>query len=118
MPSLRRPGSGWHRKADTAAERQRVAQYRSPQHRAAVAAVKALVATGTAHCWRCKRYLPPGSPVHAGHDDHDRTIYRGPECPPCNLRAASVKGNRISNANRKARRIAGRPSGYRSSRYA
>lgn len=92
--------NGWHRKANTAAEQARRAQYASREHRDAVKAVKAQVAAGNAHCWRCGRYLPPGSKVHAGHDDHDRTVYRGPECAPCNLKAAARKGNRISNAKR------------------
>lgn len=94
--------SGWHRRPRTAAEQARRAQYASPEHRAAVAQVKQLVASGRAHCWRCGRHLPPGSTAHAGHDDHNRTIYRGPECPPCNLKSAARKGNRISNAARKA----------------
>lgn len=38
------------------------------------------------HCWRpdCGRRIDPRA-WHLGHDDHDRTIYRGPECPACNL---------------------------------
>ena len=38
-------------------------------------------------CWRC---WPPIDPAHwhLGHDDVDRSRYRGPECPPCNLSAA------------------------------
>lgn len=38
-------------------------------------------------CWRCGRPIDPTN-WHLGHDDHDRTIYRGPECPSCNLGAA------------------------------
>ena len=39
-------------------------------------------------CWRC------GSPIdpkrwHLGHDDHDRTKYRGPECVECNTATAA-----------------------------
>jgi hypothetical protein len=94
--------SGWHRKANTAAEQARRAQYASAEHRAQVKAVKAQVAAGTAYCWRCGRYLPPGSKAHAGHDDNDRSVYRGAECPPCNLKNAARKGNRVSNAGRKA----------------
>lgn len=90
--------SGWHRKRlDTPAERARTAQYASPEHRAMVQAVKAAVAAGRAYCWRCGRHLPPGSKAHAGHDDHDRTRYRGPECPSCNLSAAARKGARKRN---------------------
>lgn len=35
-------------------------------------------------CWRCGEDIDPEH-WHLGHDDHDRSIYRGPECPPCNL---------------------------------
>lgn len=35
-------------------------------------------------CWRCGRRIDPGN-WHLGHDDDDRSVYRGPECPPCNL---------------------------------
>lgn len=39
-------------------------------------------------CWRCRLTgvvtpIDPGH-WHLGHDDLDRTRYRGPECPPCN----------------------------------
>jgi DNA-directed RNA polymerase subunit RPC12/RpoP len=98
--------SGWHRKSnDTPAERARTAQYNSAEHKQQVAAVKALVASGRAFCWRCGRHLPPGSKAHAGHDDHDRSRYRGAECPPCNLSAAARKGARIVNRRRHARRV-------------
>lgn len=40
-------------------------------------------------CWRCAEkgrphHVDPAS-WHLGHDDADRTILRGPECPPGNL---------------------------------
>lgn len=35
-------------------------------------------------CWRCTEPINPSS-WHLGHDDHDRSKYQGPECPPCNL---------------------------------
>lgn len=34
-------------------------------------------------CWRCLDPIDPAS-WHLGHDDTDRSIYRGPECVPCN----------------------------------
>lgn len=34
-------------------------------------------------CWRCGDEINPQL-WHLGHDDHDRSIYRGPECEPCN----------------------------------
>ena len=41
-------------------------------------------------CWRpgCDRPIDPKL-WHLGHDDHDRTKYRGPECVPCNTATAS-----------------------------
>lgn len=38
-------------------------------------------------CWRCGNPIDPAA-WHLGHDDHDRTVIHGPECPPCNLSAA------------------------------
>lgn len=38
----------------------------------------------TFDCWRCGDQIDP-TRWHLGHDDRDRTVYRGPECPPCNL---------------------------------
>jgi len=42
------------------------------------------VATGRESCWRCGKGLAPDQPWDLGHDDQDKTIYRGPECRPCN----------------------------------
>jgi hypothetical protein len=47
-----------------------------------------MVAEGVVSCWRCHAPIPPGGDFHLGHDDNDRSIIRGPECPPCNLSAA------------------------------
>ena len=38
-------------------------------------------------CWRCHGPIVDTG-WHLGHDDHDRTITRGPEHADCNLRAA------------------------------
>lgn len=40
------------------------------------------------HCWRCKlrgvlTVIDPAN-WHLGHEDLDRSKYRGPECVPCN----------------------------------
>ena len=35
-------------------------------------------------CWRCGDQIDPEH-WHLGHDDHDRSAHRGPECVPCNL---------------------------------
>jgi hypothetical protein len=99
--------SGWARKRDSAAERARRAEYASPEYRAQRRAVGLEVAAGRACCWRCGRSLRPGSRWHLGHDDHDRSVVRGAECPSCNLRAAARKGARIRNAAAKAARAAG-----------
>lgn len=37
----------------------------------------------TYQCWRCGDPIDPTNWC-LGHDDHDRYLYRGPECPPCN----------------------------------
>lgn len=34
-------------------------------------------------CWRCGDDIDPEH-WHLGHDDYDRSVYRGPECVPCN----------------------------------
>ena len=48
-------------------------------------------------CWRCGRSVNPQH-WHLGHDDHDRTITRGPEHPnECNLRAAGRAGAAQTN---------------------
>ena len=39
-------------------------------------------------CWRCGTPIDPSS-WHLGHDDNDRTKYRGPECVPCNTATTS-----------------------------
>lgn len=48
-------------------------------------------------CWRresprCTGTIDPQR-WQLGHDDHDRSVYRGPECVPCNL---ATSGRRIS----------------------
>lgn len=40
------------------------------------------------YCWRCKTRRITGRAWHLGHDDQDRTRYRGPECVPCNTATA------------------------------
>ena len=48
------------------------------------AAYQALMNRGeTFHCWRCGDLIDPHV-WHLGHDDDDRSRYRGPECVPCN----------------------------------
>lgn len=98
--------SGWSRKRkDTPAERARRAEYDSPQYRAVRKALIAEHAAGRAVCWRCRRPIPPHMPRHTGHDDRDRSVIRGNECPPCNLKAAAVKGARKRNGGTGPTRI-------------
>jgi hypothetical protein len=65
------------------------------------------VATGQVLCWRCGHPIRPGEAWDLGHDDHDRSIYRGPEhrhpTPWCkgNRRAGLIKA--ANNNRRKAR---------------
>lgn len=64
------------------------------EHRKLRAAWKPKVEAGEVTCWRCGRPIPPGSKWDLGHDDNDRTIYRGPEHRgQCNRRAGALKGN-------------------------
>lgn len=46
------------------------------------------VALGIVRCWRCGDLLMPHEPFDLGHDDHDRTQYRGPEHVACNRATA------------------------------
>jgi hypothetical protein len=53
-------------------------------HQALRKQIAAVVDAGGAVCWRCGRPIVPGSPWDLGHDDHDRSVYRGPEHRVCN----------------------------------
>ncbi|OMC02162.1 hypothetical protein [Mycolicibacterium fortuitum] len=66
------------------------------QHKKLREQVKPLVDAGQAHCWRClanglspdEARIKPGEPWDLGHDDDDRTKYRGPEHERCNRATA------------------------------
>lgn len=98
----------WKRRSVTPASEARRREYASPAYRRARAAAKRVVDKGEAYCWRpeCRRWLDPDRPWHMGHDDDDRTVLRGPECPPCNLKAAASKGAKVANRTRRVTRIA------------
>lgn len=44
-------------------------------------------------CWRCFGPIYDEADMHVGHDDHDRSITRGPEHRLCNLQAGADKAN-------------------------
>lgn len=46
----------------------------------------------TFDCWRCGYWVDPAKPWDLGHDDVDRSRYRGPEHRWCN-RGAKHNGN-------------------------
>lgn len=54
------------------------------KHRKIRAQVAPLVNAGGVTCWRCGKTIETGSEWDLGHDDNDRTIYRGPEHRACN----------------------------------
>lgn len=97
--------TGWHRKRITPAVKARAREYNTPKHRALRKAWQVEVDAGHASCWRCGKPIPPGTKWQLGHDDNDRTVYRGPEHPRCNLSAAARKGARIRNAQGKTTRL-------------
>lgn len=88
-------GDSWSRKTLTANDVERAREYRSARHKAERRRVLAEVSSGEAFCWRCGQHIPPGAPVHVGHDDWDRSVYRGAECPSCNLSAAARKARMV-----------------------
>nr|WP_280371139.1 AAA family ATPase [Nocardia wallacei] len=88
-----------HRPKARAAKPKRTTAQRGygQEHRKQREALVPLVQSGKATCWRCRRPIHPLAAWDLGHDDHDRTKYRGPEHVSCNRGA----GGRASGASRK-----------------
>ena len=62
-----------------------------PDHQAERATIQARIDAGHAvTCWHCGAQLH-GRAWHLDHTD-DRTAYRGPTCPTCNLHLAGLRG--------------------------
>jgi hypothetical protein len=62
---------------------------------------KARVDAGHVTCWRCGHGIQPGTPWDLGHDDHDRTRYRGPEHLTCNRRAGQAVAQQRMRARKR-----------------
>jgi hypothetical protein len=62
------------------------------KHQKRRAADAPVVTAGRATCWRCGLPIAPGAEWHEGHDDNDRSVYRGPEHVRCNTSTASRRG--------------------------
>jgi hypothetical protein len=60
-------------------------------HNALRRRVAPTVNAGHAACWRCRQVIIPDTSWDLGHDDHNRSIYRGPEHRRCNRSAAAKK---------------------------
>jgi hypothetical protein len=71
-----------------------------PEHQRLRAAWKPKVDAGLVDCWRCTEPIDPGSKWELGHDDHDRSKYRGPEHFKCNRSAGGAQGAAAVHAKR------------------
>ena len=60
-------------------------------HRALKKHLEPVVAAGLARCWRCGEPIDKDEPWDLGHDDHDRSRYRGPEHRACNRATNGVR---------------------------
>lgn len=62
-------------------------------HQAEREAWRPEVEAGHVTCWRCHTPIHPLALWDLGHDDHDRSITRGPEHRACNRAAAARAKN-------------------------
>jgi hypothetical protein len=56
------------------------------------------VEEGKVICSRCKLPIRQGEPWDLGHDDHDRTKYKGPEHMDCNRGASKRPATQVTPA--------------------
>lgn len=68
------------------------------RHQQKRAEYQRVVDAGAAECWRCHEAVMPGDEWHLGHDDNDRSKYRGVECVPCNTKQGGRNGASVTNA--------------------
>ena len=54
-------------------------------------------------CWRCGQLMLPGQDIELGHDDWDRSIYRGMEHYTCNRKAGVAKLNTLRRMRKQQR---------------
>ncbi len=82
-----------------------VARGYGADHKRLRAQLQAVVDAGEAVCWRCGRWINPEDPAgwHLGHDDDDRSIYRGVEHVRCNAGAPARNRGRRRRARFQSR---------------
>lgn len=69
-------------------------------HQVKRAEYQKVVDAGAGECWRCSTAIKPGDEWQLGHDDDDRSKYRGIECVDCNESTGGRKGAAVTNAKR------------------
>jgi hypothetical protein len=58
------------------------------------------VDAGQVSCWRCGAWIEPGTPWDLGHDDYDRSKYKGPEHARCNRGAPKRRSRQTARQSR------------------